>query len=81
MTHKLISGIKFARNWASWILEDGLGMDITPIEVDRKYTEVTITGILKFHLQFDLWNKFEKYMSVRWVDALTMESHLPLKSD
>ena len=64
MTQKLISGIKFVHNWASWILEDGLGMDITPIEVDRKFTEVTITEILKFHLHYDLWNKLKKFMAV-----------------
>ena len=57
MQQNLISGINFVHNWASWILEDGLGMDSTPIEVDRKFTEVTITEILKLHLQFDLWNK------------------------
>ena len=65
MIQKLISGIKFVHNWAPWILEDRLGVDIIPIEVDRKFSEVTINGVFKFYLQFDLSYKLKKCATFR----------------
>ena len=64
MIQKLISGIKFVHNWAPSILEDCLGMDIIPIEVDRKFSEVTINRVFKFYLQFDLSYKLKKYVQL-----------------
>ena len=39
-------------------------MDIIPIEVDRKFSEVTINRVFKLYLQFDLSYKLKKYVQL-----------------